>query len=159
MASFRRPNRGRWLALMAIAAALLVTGERMAVAGSVGDRTAEMRRNGCCCPTLAEGGCCCEPAATPNSASDRDRPSLGAEALVRSRPRDDSCQCRASDPFIPASEPTPSGADGRGLRSLLPIALSLSAPEATPTAVARSSLPTVGPPHIPLFLRTSHLLI
>jgi hypothetical protein len=144
---------------------LLVIDGATASAATGRGRMAEMRRDGCCCVTLPAGGCCCEPAtqgATMAKTAANESP-IGRRATVVTpahlRSPGSTCQCRTNAPAAPSGRDELRPQDGRGdpvrdtSSGLLVFDLVLRAP----------SVPTVGPrihlPKLPLYLRTTRLLI
>jgi hypothetical protein len=166
MVMSRSLKRCPWMiALAAIVATLLAGNGRSANAGTIPGRMAQMRRAGCCCPTLPVGGCCCEPAATsaPSDTAERTKKAVAeisrtTDALDPAR-SGGNCRCRSNDPVAPTPQPFGRGEDRGPVHVGAAIVTLSSQDEIAPALVRRPRGPTPSLQKSPIYLRTSHLLI
>src|SRR5258708_5817577 len=70
------------IVLAAIVAALLAADVASASTVTSQDRTAKMKRDGCCCPRPLQGGCCCEPAPAVAPSDETIRPTTIGQVSV-----------------------------------------------------------------------------
>jgi hypothetical protein len=110
-----------------------------------------------CCTGRVASTCCCEPAKSESQSGSSDRTTVtpNADGRLASQPL---CECRPGGPTEPASKPvSPSperrtgqdrtGSDDRAF-NVRPV-----------VATDRLILPTESAPTVPLYIRTSRLLI
>jgi hypothetical protein len=153
------------IALAAIVATLLAGNGRSATAGTIPGRMAQMRRAGCCCPTLPVGGCCCEPAATsaPSDTTARTKEAVAeisrTTAALDPARSDGDCRCRSNDPVAPTPQPDGRDEDRGPVHVSAAFEAWSSQDEIAPTPVCRPLGPTPSLQKSPIYLRTSHLLI
>jgi hypothetical protein len=165
MALSRALSRCPWIALAATLVAFWIGDGRSASASTAPGRMAQMRRAGCCCPTLPVGGCCCEPAATlsPSNVTTKTNPAI--KVISRTTARFDSirpgssCQCRSGNPAAPIREPERRGEDRPTDSVAAAIEVDTLQDQLTEAPVRRPITPTANLARSPIYLRTSRLLI
>ena len=156
MGSPRHHLRSSRVALAALWVVMLVLPVAKAGAATSAAPRSEMKRNGCCCPTLPTGGCCCQFFASTATLTGVD----DAASIVRIEPDPSgrTCHCRSSAPAAPTMKSDHRLTERRSHLdcSLLSVQ---TVPQLAPlvaSAADRHAGPAV---RCPLYLFLAHLLI
>jgi hypothetical protein len=148
--SLLRPHpRFPWIALAAFVGLLSAVGE----ASACSDKPASKATRSCgsACPANA---CCCEAPSPESTGLSTEPTPLGVNLSVPYAP----CECRPGVPTDPASKSESTSSERRSDHDRAE-AIDVIFEALPAITLVRIVLPTDSPPKIPLYLRTSRLLI